>query len=121
MFWHPVTNGNRVAARRGGKQPEVNDQSVTPVNSIRPTVVVSLHPNGEAQVTHGPERAASARGSGKLGVPNPRMPPGRRGVVGDRMIGRFDDMTQGDLTGAKAGVHAPRGAEEPAGQESQHP
>jgi hypothetical protein len=37
------------------------------------------------------------------------------------MIGRFDDLTQGDLAGAKAGVHAPQGAEEPADQESQHP
>ena len=30
------------------------------------------------------------------------------------MIGRFDDKTQGDLGGAKAGVHAPTGAEEPS-------
>ena len=37
------------------------------------------------------------------------------------MIGRFDDMKQGDLDGAKAGVHAPSGAEEPAVQESEHP
>ena len=37
------------------------------------------------------------------------------------MIGRFDDMTQGDLDDAKAGVHAPAGAEEPVVQESEHP
>ena len=54
FFWNLVTEGNCVAARRGGEQPEVNDQSVTQVNLIRPTVVASLHPNGEAQVTHGP-------------------------------------------------------------------
>ena len=90
------------------------------MNSIRPTVVASLHPNGEAQVTHGPKRAATARWSGKSGVPNPRMAPGRRGVVGVGMIGRFDELTQGDLAGAKAGVHAPSGAEEPADQESEH-
>ena len=37
------------------------------------------------------------------------------------MVGRFDDKTQGDLDGAKDGVHAPDGAEEPAVQESEHP
>ena len=54
MLWHPVTNGNCVAVRRGGEQPEVNDQSVTQVNSIRPTVVVNLQSEGEAQLTPGP-------------------------------------------------------------------
>jgi hypothetical protein len=49
MLWHSVTEGNCVAERRGGEQPEVNDQSVTQVNSIRPTVVASLPVNGEAQ------------------------------------------------------------------------
>ena len=37
------------------------------------------------------------------------------------MIGRFDDKTQGDLDGTKAGVHALRRAEEPGAQESEHP
>jgi len=54
MFWHSVTEGNCIAARRGGEQLEVNDQSVTQVNSIRPTVVASLLANGEARLTHGP-------------------------------------------------------------------
>jgi hypothetical protein len=35
------------------------------------------------------------------------------------MIGRFDDKTQGDLDAAKAGVHAPKGTEEPGVQESE--
>ena len=35
------------------------------------------------------------------------------------MIGRFDDMTHGDPDDAKAGVHAPAGAEEPVVQESE--
>ncbi len=35
------------------------------------------------------------------------------------MIGRFGDETQGDLVGAKAGVHVLR-TEEPADQESEH-
>jgi len=121
MFWHPVTNGNCVAARRGGEQPEVNDQSVTQVNSIRPTVVASLLGNGEAQLTLGPKRAATETWSGTPGTEKPRNVPGRRWVAGDRMIGSFDDKTQGDLSGARAGVHAPWGAEEPAAQESQHP
>ena len=55
VFWHSVTEGNCVAARRGGEQPEVNEQSVTIVNSIRPTAVASLRVNGEAQMTHGLE------------------------------------------------------------------
>jgi hypothetical protein len=38
----PVTDGNCVAARRGGEQPKVNDQSVTIVNSIRPYFAASL-------------------------------------------------------------------------------
>jgi hypothetical protein len=47
VFWYFVTEGNRVAARRGGEQPEVNSQSATRVNSIRPVVVASLPGNGE--------------------------------------------------------------------------
>src|SRR3954471_18125141 len=66
----PVTDGNRVAARRGGKQPEVNGQSATQVNSIRPSRVASLQANGEAQT------GAS------------RMPPTLRGSVSKRWEGR---------------------------------
>jgi len=43
-----VTERNCVAARRGGEHREVNDQSVTQVNSIRPIVVASLLEKGEA-------------------------------------------------------------------------
>jgi hypothetical protein len=103
MFWRPVTDGNCVAARRGGEQPEVNDQSVTQVNSIRPSVVVSLRVNGEAQVTHGLGRGGHATvWSGKPGQENPEIGPGQRGVVGDGMIGRFGDKTQRDLGGIKS-------------------
>ena len=62
VFWHPVTKGYRVAARRGGKLPEVNDSSVTLVNSIRPVVVASLHPKGEAQMTHDPNTGRPPQG-----------------------------------------------------------
>jgi hypothetical protein len=121
VFWCPVTDGNCVAARRGGEQPEVNDQSVTQVNSIRPAVVASLLDNGEAQVTHGPVRAATTLWSGKPDARNPRKASGRRKVAGDGTIGRFDDKTQGDLGDAKAGDDAPTGADEPVAQESEHP
>ncbi len=46
-----VTEGNCVAVRRGGEQPEVNDQSAAIANLIRPVAVASLLVNGEAQVT----------------------------------------------------------------------
>ena len=77
------------------------------MNSIRPTVVASPLAKGEAQVTHGPQRAATAMWSGKPDIANPRLVSGRREVVGDGMIGRFGDKTQGDLGDAKAGVHGP--------------
>ncbi len=32
-------------------------------------------------------------------------PQGRRGVVGDGMDGKFDDVKQGDLSGHMEGVH----------------
>jgi hypothetical protein len=70
-------------------------------------------------MTHGPERAATATWSGKPDAKNPRTVSGRQEVVGDGMIGRFDDETQGDLGGDQDGVHAI--AEEPAAQESEHP
>ena len=120
VFWHPVTKGNCVAMRRGGEQLEVNDQSVTQVNSIRPAVVASLLVKGEASVTLGPKRATTDMWSGMPGIEKSRNVPGRRTVAGDGMIGRFGDKTQGDLGGNKAGVHARR-AEEPTAQESEHP
>jgi hypothetical protein len=49
--WPFVAEGNCVAARRGGEQPEANVSSVTPVNSIRPVTLASLLESGEAQVT----------------------------------------------------------------------
>ena len=49
--WLLVAEGNCVAARRGGEQPEANDSSATQVNSIRPVTLASLLEDGEAQVT----------------------------------------------------------------------
>lgn len=45
----PVSESNCVVARRGGKQLEENDQSVTFVNSIRPVCLASLPSYGEAR------------------------------------------------------------------------
>src|SRR5580704_19589488 len=49
--WLLVAEGNCVAARRGGEQPEANEPSATQVNSIRPVALASLLANGEAQLT----------------------------------------------------------------------
>ena len=58
----PVSEGNCVVARRGGKQGEENDQSVTLVNSIRPGCLASLPSYGEAQ-TDGSRKSMTLRGS----------------------------------------------------------
>jgi len=54
----PVTGGeaegNCVAARRGGKQPDAKEQSQTEVNSIRCSRTASLLANGEACAKHNP-------------------------------------------------------------------
>ena len=49
--WLSVAEGNCVAERRGGEQPEANNQSIIKkmMNSIRPDALVSLLGKGEAQ------------------------------------------------------------------------
>lgn len=46
-----VAEGNCVVERRGGEQPEANDQSInkTMLNSIRPDALASLQIDGEAR------------------------------------------------------------------------
>jgi hypothetical protein len=46
-----VAEGNCVAERRGGEQPEANDQSIIKemMNSIRPDALARLLAKGEAQ------------------------------------------------------------------------
>jgi hypothetical protein len=104
VFWHSVTNGNCVAVRRGGEQPKVNDQSVTQVNSIRLVVVASLLGTGEAQVTPWPVEAGVHRNVGAVS-PTRKTPEttctGRRLVVGDGMIGRFDTERRETWTSPK--------------------
>jgi len=52
----PVTGGeaegNCVAVRRGGEQPDAKEQSQTEVNSIRCSVTASQLASGEACVNH---------------------------------------------------------------------
>jgi hypothetical protein len=49
--WLSVAEGNCVVERRGGKQPEANNQSIIKkmMNSIRPDALASLLGKGEAQ------------------------------------------------------------------------
>ena len=58
--WLSVAEGNCVAERRGGEQPEANDQSIIKkmINSIRPDALASLLAKGEAQNGSRPEREA---------------------------------------------------------------
>ena len=53
-----VAEGNCVVERRGGEQPEANDQSIikTMMNSIRPDALASLLLCGEAQTGDSPVR-----------------------------------------------------------------
>ena len=57
--WHRVAEGNCVAARRGGEQPEANLSSqnslLRQLNPIRPFGMASLRRKGEAQVKDLPE------------------------------------------------------------------
>src|SRR4051794_1204276 len=101
----PVTDGNRVAARRGGKQPEVNGQSATKVNSIRPSRSASLQAKGEAQT------GAS------------RMPPTLRGSVSKRWEGRGGGWRRNGRTALHVTQRDLRGPDgrEPAMQESEEP
>jgi len=101
----PVTDGNRVAARRGGKQPEVNGQSATKVNSIRPSRSASLQAKGEAQT------GAS------------RMPPTLRGSVSKRWEGRGGGWRRNGRTALHRTQRDLRGPDgrEPAMQESEEP
>ena len=45
--YRPVADGNCVFNRKGGEQPNANEQSVTKVNSIRPNLSGSLLVTGE--------------------------------------------------------------------------
>jgi hypothetical protein len=125
-----VTEGNCVAVRRGGEQLEVNDQSVTYVNSIRLSVVASLLANGEAQMTLWSRQSGCERSADRIAryarYSKTDQRPWAAGS-GWRWNGwKIRDVKEGDLFGPKDGVHcrkpseAPR-YEEPTKQESEPP
>src|SRR5215468_9482308 len=60
-YWLSVAEGNCVAERRGGEQPEANNQSIIKkmMNSIRPDALASLRGKGEAQNGSRPVRDAA--------------------------------------------------------------
>ena len=60
--WLSVAEGNCVAERRGGEQPEANDQSIIKkmMNSIRPDALASLLGKGEAQNGSRPAKGITA-------------------------------------------------------------
>jgi len=109
----PVTDGNCVLARGGGKQPEVNDQPVTKVNSIRPDRAASLLGNGEAR-TGMTRKPATLRGSVS------KRSRGRSG--GWRRDGRTaEHMKQRDLPGSQRCSLSLIRIRRAAGQESERP
>ena len=109
----PVTDGNCVLARGGGKQPEVNDQPVTKVNSIRPDRAASLLGNGEAR-TGMTRKPATLRGSVS------KRSRGRLG--GWRRDGRTaEHMKQRDLPGSQRCSLSLIRIRRAAGQESERP
>src|ERR1019366_874078 len=87
----------------GGEQLEMNDQSVTQVNSIRSAVLASLRLKGEARAAACGQRVKSES----------RLDENRR-MVGDGMIGSSSDVNQGTTAGGqRAGRgQSPRSSEE---------
>jgi hypothetical protein len=112
--WLSVAEGNCVAERRGGEQPEANDQSIntTMLNSIRPEALASLLDNGEAQkrMPTGKDKATPSTG---LAVSTVSARTGMPGVCGDRMVRSWRDMNQGSRAGEGTAFMAGRRPEEP--------
>ena len=122
----PVTESNCVVVRRGGKQLEVNDQSVTVVNSIRPGCLASLPSYGEAQ-TDERRKPMTLRGSVS-------KRSWEQSGVWRRNGWKARHMKQRDLSDDCDGVHVPDSGlcsfanvagtdryEEPVAQESEDP
>jgi hypothetical protein len=89
-----------VDERKGGEQPEANDQSVnkTMMNSIRPRCIGEPAPLWRSQ-----ERKPSREGRAAISRPIPgenrEQQIGMHRVVGDRMVGSWSDMNQGSRPG----------------------
>ena len=75
-------------------------------NSIRPVAVASLLVTGEAQMTPSETLPSGCDAPNAVAAVSPRerkpdLSQGRLQVVGDGMVGRFDDVKEGDLYGRK--------------------
>src|SRR5271165_2108278 len=112
--WLSVAEGNCVAERRGGEQPEANNQSIIKkmMNSIRPDALASLLGKGEAQNGSRPGKGQRQLRDLDCGEHSERR-TGVHGVGGDRMVGSWSDMNQGSLFGKGTAFMTGRGSEEP--------
>ena len=101
--WLSVAEGNCVVERRGGEQPEANNQSIinTMMNLIRPCASASLLAKGEA----GDRTLSSKRGGNSddlcCGETVSAATTGMHGVVGDGMVGSWSDVNQGSRSGER--------------------
>jgi hypothetical protein len=98
--WLSVAEGNCVAERRGGEQPEANNQSIIKktMNSIRPDALASLLGRGEAQNESRPGKGQRQLRDLDCGEHSERS-TGVHEVGGDRMVGSWSDMNQGSRSG----------------------
>lgn len=78
-------------------------------NPFRQSAVASPLANGEAQVTLWSREVMGSEESETRGMPwleTRTRYQGRQGVVGDGMVGRSDDVKQGDLSGSAGRSYA---------------
>jgi len=109
--WLSVAEGNCVVERRGGEQPEANNQSIRKkmMNSIRPDALASLLGKGEAQNGSRPGKGQRQLRDLDYGEHSERR-TGVHGVGGDRMVGSWGGMNQGSRSGEGAAFMAAGGA-----------
>src|SRR6202051_1620389 len=112
--WLSVVEGNCVVERRGGRQPEMNCQSINKakLNTIRPDALASLRRVSEAQ-----NRTPTRKGQGNFGDLSSgetvSAGEGKHGGGGDRMAGSWSDMNQGSLFGKGMAFMTDERSEEP--------
>src|SRR5437667_3566399 len=108
--WLSVAEGNCVAERRGGEQPEANDQSIIKkmMNSIRPDALASLLGKGEAQNGSRPGKGLRQLRDLTCGESS-GVGTGAHGVGGDRMVGSWSDINQGSRLGKGTAFMTGRG------------
>ena len=107
-----VVEGNCVVERRGGEQPETNNQSVINkiMNSIRFQREASLLVKGEAREMHAdPWRARRLH---RTTASSANAQRGLSRMVGDRMVGSCCDVNRGSRP-VKEAAFMTKGSEEP--------